>query len=210
MLIKICGITNAEDAQAAIACGAHMLGFIFVDSSPRRITISQSASIVSDIKGRDCLTVGVFKDLTAEEVEEAQRSTPVAMLQLHGDLQPYVMGPCIRAIEVIGPDSLKRVGKVGRARYVLFDRPKQNAPADWLQTTVTMLSTATMDAPFMFAGGIDENNVSWVVRALRSNPKFMGIDVCSGIERAPGMKDHARLRKLIENAMEAKTDAITR
>lgn len=212
ILIKICGITSIADALAAVDAGADLLGFIFVDSSPRHVTAQQTADIISTLNKR-CRTVGVFRNSPSDVVMKTKEIAKFDIVQLHGNEAPDAVSttsPCIKEIDYSGPQSLSEADRYSHAQYILFDRSKEQAPANWLHDATKALAASKISLPFLLAGGIDDGNVAAVVRGLAGNPSFAGIDVCSAIESAPGRKDHSRLRQLVKNAREATADAITR
>jgi phosphoribosylanthranilate isomerase len=182
-LIKICGITNAEDAAFCDAQGADFLGFIFVNASPRRVRAEE----VAEIKTR-AIRVGVFRDTAVEEIARVAKIARLDFVQLHGSESDDVIGkitlPVIKAFQVSETFSVQT-----KAEWVMFDSGGGTGRVfDW------KLIDGYREKPFFLAGGITPDNVSEAIRIV--NPD--AIDVASGVEKAPGVKDHDKVRKLFE------------
>ncbi|HEY0158654.1 MAG TPA: phosphoribosylanthranilate isomerase [Thermoanaerobaculia bacterium] len=181
--VKICGITRLEDAQACADLGADFLGFIFVRSSPRYIEPERAAEIVSQVRGPKF--VGVFAD----------ELTPVEGLdyvQLHGgetDDDVRAAGlPAIKALRVgdVLPDTTAHPS----AAWLLFDTGGGTGRRfDW-----SLLAMYPRTQPFFLAGGLTPDNVGAAISLVRPD----AIDLASGVESAPGVKDHRKLRTLFE------------
>lgn len=197
--VKICGITNLVDALAAVEAGADALGFNFYQKSPRYLSPRDARAIVRELPS-DVLCVGVFVNESKEAVEDAVAESRVAAAQLHGDESP----------EFCEELSVKRVFKALRAREgfevsaataykteaVLLDAYD---PRAWGGTGLTCdweLARRVREAvPRLYlAGGLTPANVA---EALRTVEPY-GVDVCGGVERAPGWKDHALVRRFVE------------
>ncbi|HVG22960.1 MAG TPA: phosphoribosylanthranilate isomerase [Thermoanaerobaculia bacterium] len=177
--VKICGITRTEDAELAIELGADYVGFIFVKESPRCVAHAPRTSGVQ--------RVGVFRNAAIDEVRRIAEREQLDLVQLHGEERYTLDGiPTIKAINVDG--ALPQIET--EADYVLFDTGGGTGRTfDW-----SLLESYPRTKPFFLAGGITPNNVSDAI--ARTNP--YAIDVASGVERSPGVKDHDKLRKLFE------------
>ena len=175
--VKICGITRAEDAELAIALGADYLGFIFVKESPRYVEHAPRTSGVQ--------RVGVFRGSTSEEIARIANEEQLDLIQIHGDAE-RVDRPLIHAFNV--KDSLPDTNT--DADYILFDTGGGTGRTfDW-----NLLATYPRTKPFFLAGGITPDNVAEAIE--KTNP--YAIDVASGVEKSPGVKDHDKLRRLFE------------
>ena len=181
--IKICGITNSEDAAFCDELGADFVGFIFVKESPRFIQPKLVANIESAAK-----RVGVFRDEAAEEIERVARVARLDVVQLHGsedeDFVRRIELPVIKAFRV--SDALPAVETA--AEWVMFDSGGGTGRVfDW------KLLDGYQGKPFFLAGGITPANVA---EAMTTQP--YAIDVASGVESVPGVKDFVKLKMLFE------------
>jgi phosphoribosylanthranilate isomerase len=197
MLVKICGLTSQRDAEAAIAAGADLLGFVFVAGTPRAVE-PEEASWIRDFSGR---TVGVFRNASLERVLQVRRDLGLDWVQLHGD-EPDdwldELGPeVLRCVPVVG-DGLdwRRVEILSRQSLPLVDPGAGDGqPCDWQ----VLASGRPETVRFGLAGGLSPDNVEDAVRLLR--PEL--VDVSSGVEAVPGEKDHDRIGAFINAARAA-------
>jgi phosphoribosylanthranilate isomerase len=189
MFVKICGITNSEDALAAVDAGARALGFIFYAGSPRHVTIEQIEPWIKQIP-IEILKVGVFVDETPAAIEEVAARAGLDIAQLHGgetpDRHPRNLHVW-RAFRVA--DAQATVPDYPQAEAILID----GKVFDWTRT-------AHFTKPLILAGGLDPDNVQERIASARRSGKLWGVDVASGVEAWPGRKDHARMKKFIEAA----------
>lgn len=185
MMIKICGLTRREDAEVAVNAGATAVGFIFVPRSPRYITPEKAAELG---EGLNAWKVGIFEDQPAKAVEDVARAAKLDVVQLYGGETPQ--GPRVwRAFRVKnGIDPAQAAG----AEAVLLDGPSNGLGFDWTQAR-------GVAEKVIVAGGLDPSNVAEAVRVARP----WGVDVSSGIETSPGIKDHDKIRRFIQAAQEA-------
>lgn len=183
MKIKICGITRQEDATLAEDLGADFLGFIFVKDSPRCIDAEHASHIATARAKR----VGVFRHEPAEVIRVIAEIAMLDVVQIHGE-EPHDVGlPVIHAFTV--RDTLPETAT--NAEYVLFDSGGGTGRTfDW-----KLLDAYPRTKPFFLAGGLDPDNVR---DAIATRP--FAIDVNSGVETSPGIKDHDQLRMLFERA----------
>lgn len=197
--VKICGLTNPDDALAALDCGADFLGFVLYPKSPRGITPEKLARIV-DALDEPCKTIAVFVNETRRRMEKVIRDCGLYAVQIQGDEAPEqfmdMPVPVWRAVRF--PDGVCRPApaKWRSARYVIDAAvPGQyggtGTLADWEKAA--QLAKAY---PVMLAGGLKPENVAAAIRAVRP----VGVDVAGGTEAEPGRKDRARLRAFIRNA----------
>jgi phosphoribosylanthranilate isomerase len=184
MFVKICGITNREDALAAVDAGARALGFVFYPASPRRVTPEQLEPWIGGLPA-DVWKVGVFVDEPPASVEETCRRLNLDVAQLHGCETPDRHPRAMRVWKAFRVKD-EPIPDYPAAEAILIDGPAY----DWTQT-------AQFTRPLILAGGLDEHNVR--DRIERARP--WGVDVASGIESSPGRKDLARMKKFIEAAL---------
>jgi len=192
--IKICGLTRAEDAATAVAAGADALGVVLAPSK-RQVTLDQAAAVFADVPPL-VARVGVFVDAQADAVWEAVARLGLTAVQFHGDEAPETCAaapvPVIKALRV-GPGF--DAADVGRYRgavaallldtYVPGEQGGTGMTFDWDRVAGLL----PRDIPVVLAGGLGPDNVAEAVRTLRP----YAVDVSSGVEQAPGVKDHARV-----------------
>jgi phosphoribosylanthranilate isomerase len=198
--VKICGITNAADALAAVEAGANLLGFNFYEKSARFLTQGAAAKIRTQLP-KNVEAVGIFVNKPAAEVAALCRSLNLHAAQLHGDEPPDAVAevghsvPVIKAFRVEPDFPLKTLDEYCDAFAFLFDAAHTGQyggtgrPTDW-----DVARRAAKDHRIILAGGLKVENVAAAVRIVRP----YGIDVASGVESKPGKKDHGRLREFIQ------------
>jgi phosphoribosylanthranilate isomerase len=194
--VKICGLTNLADACAAADAGADFLGFVFAPS-PRRLDPQVARGFWPKLP-RGVPTVAVFRDQTLEEVERVLRLVRPDFLQFHGCERPAFCRvferPVIRALPAREPEDLALAdGFLDIAEFFLVDVPKGDAgtlPPDVARAAVNL------PKPVLLAGGLNPANVGAIVARFRP----YGVDVASGVESAPGVKDHTLMLEFIHNA----------
>jgi len=197
--IKICGITNLEDARVAVECGADALGFNFYERSPRYIEAAAARQIIAQLPD-SVLTVGVFVNETTEAVEAIANEADVQALQLHGDESPeYCMAFggwfVIKALAVNDNFDVQRI-KGYDVGAILLDashpslRGGTGKVADW---SVAQRANE-MGKRIVLAGGLGPENIQDAIATARP----YGVDACSGLEVSPGKKDHERLKSFLE------------
>ena len=201
--VKICGITRGEDALAAARYGAHAIGLVFFRGSPRSVATSQAAEIVR-ILPPFVTPVGLFVDATAEEVRAAVSSTGVQLLQFHGDEPPAFCAqfglPYVKAVRVRpGVDLLQYARDHRTARGLLFDAFSKDAYGGTGSSFDWSLIPRNMPLPVILSGGLTPANVAQAVRAVRP----WAVDVSSGVESAPGVKDAARIAAFMSGVRDA-------
>jgi phosphoribosylanthranilate isomerase len=197
--VKVCGITRAEDAQFAAACGADALGFIFFPGSPRCLSPPAAAAIIAGLPPL-LHRVGVFVDAPLSEVVTTA-AVGLTALQLHGQESPDYCRQLRRLLPHCALIKAFRVGPVSRAAdfapyrqlvdTFLLDTYLPGAPGGTGQTFDWSLITALeLRRPLILAGGLSPANLAEAVSAVRP----YAVDVNSGVERQPGVKDHALLQ----------------
>lgn len=201
--VKICGITNSEDARAAVEAGADALGFVLHRKSPRCVPMDVVKAIVAALPPF-VLPVGVFVNEEAATVREVMDQCGLALAQLHGEeTASYceTLGrPILRAIRLRGSGDLLALAEYkGRAqvRGFLVDAFSEKEyggtgqVADW-----GLAAEAAKSAQILLAGGLTPENVQEAIRQVRP----YGVDVSSGVEASPGKKDHAKVGAFIRAA----------
>ena len=199
--VKICGIRTVADARAAVAAGADYLGVNFHPPSPRFVEAGQARAIVEAVVGTP--VVGVFVDLPRAEVERLAAEVGLAALQFHGDEDPaYCTGwdrPTLKALRVRPGDDAAALASRYRTDYILLDSYVAGAPGG---TGVRLDPESARGIPperLFVAGGLTPDTVAEVVRALRP----YAVDVASGVEERPGVKDHDKIDAFIRRAKAA-------
>ncbi|HUM18127.1 MAG TPA: phosphoribosylanthranilate isomerase [Candidatus Nitrosotalea sp.] len=202
MKIKICGITNADDARLCVEAGADALGFIFVEGTPRYVTPDAAARIVATLPPF-VTPVGVFWDHAPGHVKAVAEQCRLGALQFHGDespedLQEYRL-PVIKTLKVAGVEDLARMAGYRVAAFLL-DSPSRwsegetRPPIPW-----DVAAEAARRYPVLLSAGLTPENVAGAVRRVRP----YGVDVNSGVEAHPGRKDETRVRRFVAAARAA-------
>jgi phosphoribosylanthranilate isomerase len=196
--IKICGITNLEDAQFAAACGADAIGFVFADS-PRRVAPEKAGKIMAQMEPF-VTGVGVFVDATVEEVRGALQVSGCVVAQLHGNegedyiqaLSPYGVVKALRVGETLDAGG---AGRYKKARAILLDAyvPGQAGGTGRRFDLAVAGQMVRGGWRVIVAGGLTPENVGEVVASVRP----YGVDVSSGVEAAPGRKDHDKVARFV-------------
>ena len=197
--IKICGITNLEDARTSAQLGANMLGFNFYPGSPRYIEPKSARRIIEAIPPGVCL-VGVFVDASAEEIRNTADATGVQSVQLHGQTSPDTcreLASEFRVIRAFSTDFQFRPEEITRFTDcdVLVDahhptlRGGTGLTCDWQAARKARSFTRFL----ILSGGLTERNVGHAIVTVAPH----AVDVCSGVESAPGAKNHRALKDFI-------------
>jgi phosphoribosylanthranilate isomerase len=204
--VKICGITNIDDARAALEVGADLLGFNFYAKSPRYIAPEKARDIAAQIRsnGRKPLLVGVFVNSPLEEIRSILEIAQFDLAQLHGD-EP------VRVLEQLNGRGFKALRPISEKEAEIdaewFAPHGPNAPvllidayhkdqyggtghtADW-----SIATKLAQHYPILLAGGLTPENVAEAIRQVRP----WGVDVASGVECAPGKKDAGKMKLFVE------------
>jgi len=193
-IVKICGITNSEDALAAVEAGATAIGFNLWRGSPRFIEASEAARI-GGMLPETVLKVGVFVDEAQERVEEIAREAGLDVVQLHGE-PAFVPGlRCWRAYHVGAGGELAIEGADG-AEAILLDTADPGLRGGTGRTFPWDIARG-LQYQIVLAGGLDATNVREAIRRARP----WGVDACSRLESSPGRKDHERVKAFIAAAL---------
>ena len=200
MMVKICGITNREDALAAIDGGAAALGFNFYPASPRYIAPERAAAIAATLPA-GVWKVGVFVDESPETVLRTADQVGLDIAQLHGNESPeqYPRGIRVwKAMRVVGQDF--SLPPAGPAEAVLLDGPASGQSFDWTWLTRPERPRQAEDLPHVIlAGGLDAGNVREAIEQVHP----WGVDACSRIESSPGRKDRFKMAAFLKAALAA-------
>ncbi len=198
--VKICGITRLYDALAAVDLGADAIGLNFWPGSKRFIAPADARAIVSRLPPF-VAAVGVFVDPTREEVLRARDLSGVGVVQLHGDEPPELCAsiplPVVKAIRVSGSHALAALASY-EVRAFLLDAPGPDYGGSGDVFDWKLAAGAAREVPVILAGGLHPGNVAEAIRAVRP----WAVDVASGVESAPGVKDAEKMRLFIARAKE--------
>jgi phosphoribosylanthranilate isomerase len=202
--VKICGVTNFEDALAAVAAGADALGFMFYELSPRNVAVNVAADIIRQLPPF-VSKVGVFVNSAEETVRLAISKCGIDTLQFHGDESPEFCRrfPPLKTYKAFRVENLESLGVLPGYRtdaWLLdsFVEGKQGGTGAKFNWDLA-IESKKLGRPIILAGGLTPENVADAVRKVRP----FAVDVSSGVESSPGKKDHAKLRKFIEAAKTA-------
>lgn len=197
--VKICGITSAADALAAVGAGANALGFVFAPG-PRCIS-PEAACAITALIPPFVSAVGVFVDEEPARVREIVSSCGLHYVQFHGDESPASCAPfrriAIKAVRMRDGDSLRGVERYDVAAFLLdsYVRDKRGGSAVPFHWELAA-GAAALGKPIILAGGLTLENVAEAIRAV--DP--YAVDVSSGVEAAPGKKDHGLMTEFIRRA----------
>jgi phosphoribosylanthranilate isomerase len=189
MMVKICGITNHEDAAAAVQSGASAIGFNFYAKSRRYVTPAQAAEIGAGLK---VLRVGVFVNEAPARIDEIAQIAGLDIAQLHGDETPHEMPKLTvwKAFRSSVPWTAELFNSYPADAYLLDGiEPGSGQPFAWDRVPV-------VGHRIILAGGLDDTNVAEAIRTLR----LWGVDACSRLEKSPGIKDHQKVLRFVKAA----------
>ncbi len=191
-VIKICGVTNEQDALAATEAGANAIGFNFYAKSPRAISLERAHRIAATLP--DAVTkVGVFVEPSFEEVLSAIDRVPLDVVQLHGQRVPSVAHRTWRALVAAHANPAESL----LAEAILLDSHTDNHGGSG--RTFDWRLAARFWQPIILAGGLEGANVAEAIEAARPQ----GVDACSRLETTPGIKDHSKVRSFVKAARAA-------
>jgi phosphoribosylanthranilate isomerase len=199
--VKICGITNVADALAAAHAGAAAIGLNFYPRSPRCVSIEQARAIVAALPSGMC-PVGVFVNETRARVAQIIAAVGLRAVQFHGDESP---ADCAGwSVKVIKALRVRDAASVTRAAdypvdFILLDAYVEGHAGGTGQRFAWELAGTCDRARLILAGGLTADNVAEAVRVTRP----LAVDVASGVERAPGIKDAQLIQRFIANAQTA-------
>jgi phosphoribosylanthranilate isomerase len=210
--IKICGVTTANDARVCVELGADMIGFNFYPASPRYVEPTLVRGIVDALPARTC-AVGVFVDADPAEIRKVAKTAGVRCVQLHGHTTPELCNELAREFRVIRALSTDTRFEPEHAAVfpecdVLIDayhpelRGGTGQTCDWSAARAAVRYTRFL----ILSGGLDAQNVGRAIAAVTPH----AVDVCSGIESAPGVKDHRALEQFIRAVRAASAASLTK
>jgi phosphoribosylanthranilate isomerase len=182
VIVKVCGITRLEDALGALEFGANALGFNFYPSSPRCISPHTAESIINRLPAH-ILTVAVYVH------PQQPDGFPGAALQVHGASGERDLPRGRRTFVAI---NLEEIDRFPQSEIIIDPSWGTGRRADWPQLT-------KIARPYVLSGGLNPENVGHAVRLLRP----AGVDVCSGVESSPGIKDREKMKKFMEEVFRA-------
>ncbi|MCL7489105.1 MAG: phosphoribosylanthranilate isomerase [Desulfobulbaceae bacterium] len=206
--IKVCGMTRLQDALFAVQCGVDALGFIFHRKSARYIDPEEARVIIEQLPPFVDV-VGVFVDKEREEVEEIVRYCRLGYVQLHGDESPKYAERLLRFASPCEVIKAFRVGDhttsedfdpyVPHVKAFLLDTFDKELAGGTGQTfDWSIISRLGLRKPCILAGGLDPENITAALQVVRP----YGVDVNSGVEVAPGIKDHRQIREFVRAVRE--------
>ena len=196
--VKICGMTNLKDVKVAVDGGVDAVGFIFYKKSPRSVTMQAVREIVLELPPF-VDSVGVFVNETAEQINKIADHCKLDRVQLHGDESPAfckkIRRRVIKAIRVKDIQSLKKLSDYPVSSFLLdtFSEDQYGGTGkvfDW-----NLAYPAKKYGPIILAGGLTPINVRQAIQRI----KPYGVDVCSGVESQPGIKDHNKMKAFLKN-----------
>jgi len=200
--VKICGITNLEDARLAVEAGADALGFIFVEGTPRYVTPAEAAAIIRQLPPL-ITPVGVFWDHPAGHVKAVAEAAGLLALQFHGNEPPEALVdyrlPVIKTIKVGSAEDLAELDTYRVSAFLL------DSPARWSQGGARqpiqweLAREAGTKGRVILSAGLTPDSVATAIRIARP----YGVDVNSGVEARPGKKDPDKVRRFVARAKEA-------
>ena len=195
--IKICGITRAEDALAAVAAGADAIGLVFYPPSPRAVSLAQAQSIVAELPPF-VTTVGLFVDTPIVQIQQTIQTVGIDLVQFHGHETAATCAelehPWIRAIRMQADLELtKTCAEYRAARGILLDAYRPGVPGGTGEVFDWSRIPAALSSNIILAGGLNPTNVAEAVRSVRP----YAVDVSGGVESSPGIKDQAKIADFI-------------
>ncbi|MBK6727711.1 MAG: phosphoribosylanthranilate isomerase [Xanthomonadales bacterium] len=208
--IKFCGITHVEDVRLAVDVGADALGFIFASGSPRRLDPAQ-LDVLLDAVPASVVPVALFRNAAADQVAAILARSPRLLAQFHGDEPPEFCAafgrPWWKAVPMGAlPDAGLMAYLESHARAgchgLVFDSHGGAQSGGSGRGFEWSRIPAALPAPLILAGGLTPETVADAVRRVRPHT----VDVSSGIESAPGIKDHAKMRRFADEVFRARTD----
>ena len=196
--VKICGMTSLNDVKVAVDGGVDAVGFIFYKKSPRSVTMQAVREIVLELPPF-VDSVGVFVNETAEQINKIADHCKLDRVQLHGDESPAfckkIRRRVIKAIRVKDIQSLKKLSDYPVSSFLLdtFSEDQYGGTGKVLDWNLAF--PAKKYGPIILAGGLTPNNVRQAIQRIQP----YGVDVCSGVESQPGIKDHKKMKAFLKN-----------
>lgn len=196
--VKICGITNKEDALCAAALGAAALGFIFYPPSPRYINPDKARKIISVLPDA-VVKVGVFVNEKVDEIKRVVKYCGLDIIQLQGDESPaycreFSTFRVIKVIELKNDDDLNRALDYDVTAILVDSRHAGLYGGTGKKANWQMAEHLKHKIPLILAGGLNEYNIAQAIKEVAP----YALDICSGSESVPGKKDHAKLARIFD------------
>jgi len=196
--IKICGITQAIDASAAVDAGADALGLVFYPPSPRAVSVEQAVEAVAAVPAFVSVTA-LFVNPSVEEVQSVIDSVRIDLLQFHGDEdddfcrqfnRPYIKALRVRQASDVVASCVRFPG----ALAILLDSYKPGVPGGTGETFDWSLVPETLPKPIILAGGLEPSNVADAIQQVRP----FAVDISGGVEATKGIKDHGKMTEFVK------------
>lgn len=206
--VKICGVTRRQDALAAIAAGADALGLVFYPPSPRVVDAATAAALCQQLPPL-VDKVGLFVNASQQDVEQVLKQVPLSLLQFHGDETPafceqfgvaYIKAVRLAASGEARERALAAIQAHRAAAGFLIDSYQSGTPGGTGKTFDWGTIPAGIEQPIILAGGLNPDNVAAAIAAV--NP--YGVDVSSGVEAAPGIKDFGQITQFMQAVSECR------
>lgn len=206
-LVKICGITNLNDAFVAAESGADMLGFNFYENSPRYITPDSARKIIDELNGR-VRSVGIFVNMSIDELADIAAEANIDAIQLHGDEPADFVREAgkqslleiIKAFRISDESSARAIGEYNVDGILLDGRSADLYGGSGTRVDWQLAGQIATKYPNVYlAGGLDPGNVRTAIRTVRP----YAVDVASGVESASGRKDAKLIEEFIRNVKNA-------
>ena len=218
-LVKICGLTSANMARQAVDAGADMIGLVFFEKSPRCVEPALAAEIADAVRGEVSI-VGLFVNPDMTRLADTIAEVPLTHIQLHGTEKPERVAligqsfglPVIKAIGVASREDVAAAGAAFStdADMLLFDAkppPYASRPGgNGVRFDVDILSHVRGETPWLLSGGLTPDNIFDAIDAVQTLPGFAGVDVSSGVERQPGIKESKLVTDFIDTVRVAASD----
>jgi phosphoribosylanthranilate isomerase len=206
--VKICGITNSKDALATAECGAVALGFIFYPPSPRYVKPEDAKKIINSLPDK-LVRIGVFVNEKPEEIKRVIEYCSLDMIQLHGDESPeycnqFPAATIIKAFELNNDDDVSRALNYNVAA-ILIDSRHAGLYGGTGKTSNWELARCIKDKkPLILSGGLNRGNIATAMKTIAP----AALDINSGVEASPGIKDHKKLTQIFEIIRAADTTPV--
>ena len=199
--IKICGIKHLDDALKAVECGADAIGLIFVEKSPRYVSLTE-ARVIAESMPPFVTVVGLFMNASAETVREALKVVPLNLLQFHGEESPEFCDqfevPYIKVLRMRDNANIVAFAQdYPNAAGILLDSYHKGAGGGTGQSFDWDLIPDDVPLPLILAGGLNSENVASAIEAV----KPYAVDVSSGVESEPAVKDHKKIEQFIKEVL---------
>lgn len=199
MRVKICGITNAQDALMAVDCGADAVGFVFYPESPRSVSSKEVRDIIRQLPPF-VMTVGVFANQEQREIQRVVDECSIDLIQLQGDEPPYLCESfgdrVIKAVRIKDHESLARMDSYAVRAFVLDTYCENQLGGTGKSFDWNIAVEAKKYGRIILAGGLTPQNVTRAIEQVKPS----GVDVSSGVEKQIGHKDSDKIRRFIEAA----------